>query len=171
MQRSNTRTNGFRTMGYNNQQPQGRGFGASQQNQMQYDHQEDDYDAPVAWLNIMVAVGNGERKKLGKGIPLRDSNPLERALLDLLFDENGEPTGFDIEQLKGALMLDVRPAGSASDQVEIDLFGALSATPNTTNSKSAKRHQPQQEQAPQEEADAGEPEQPTQRRPRQARLK
>lgn len=127
-----TQQNGFVTLGNNT----GRSFG-NQQGQQQHLQQDNGYsreEAPVvAWLNIYMAGTTGERKKLGKGIPLRDTSPLERALINLMFDENMEPReDFDIEQLKGAMILDARPANRPDEDFELDLFGALSIQKETT---------------------------------------
>lgn len=112
------RTNNFRTIG----QSSNRNFGAAattEQHPQQafngFNNYQRDEEPVVAWLNIMIEGQSGERKKLGKGIPLRESNPLERAILDLLINENGERNDVDADMLIDALRLDVR-AASAPDE-------------------------------------------------------
>ena len=108
------------------QQPTGRGFGQQQQQQGGYyqEQPQDDANAPVAWMNLYIATETGENKRLGsKGIPLRESNALERALLDLFFDADGNPLEVDMEALKQALIIDVRAAGQPDQEVRIALGG------------------------------------------------
>ena len=153
----------FRTIGNNASARGGRGFGLQQQEQQQYQPQQG-YNAPygnrddepvVAWLNISVAGRHGDKKKLGKGIPLRESFQLERAILDLFFDENGELTDFDPVKLRDALHLEVRPAGQPDAEFEIDLFGDEPA-PKTRRDKAAEQlginPEPQEDPAPEETA-------------------
>lgn len=122
MTTANFRTigNGFRgtngrgnnNAGYDQQPvPQQQGFG--------YNNREE--EPVVAWLNIMVGSTSGEKKKLGKGIPLRDNNPLERAILNLIMDADGNDLGFDTDILKQAITLDIRPAGQADSEFDIAL--------------------------------------------------
>lgn len=90
-----------------------------QQQQFGYSNNRNDEEPVVAWLNIMVAGRNGEKKKLGKGIPLRESIQLERAILDLIMDQEGNSTGFDPNNLKDAITIDIRPAGQPDADFEI----------------------------------------------------
>ena len=130
MQARNNNVGSFRTFGAQGGQQQSfpqRGFGAQQPSAPQggyYNdqHQQDDNQA-VAWMNLYLTTETGEKKKLGKGIPLRENSPLERAILDLFFDENGEETGFTAEDLISAMTLDIRPAGSPDQEVRIAIGG------------------------------------------------
>ena len=129
MQSRNQNVGSFRNLGAQGGQQsfQQRGFGAQQPSAPQggyYNdqHQQDDNQA-VAWMNLYLTTETGEKKKLGKGIPLRENSPLERAILDLFYDENGEETGFTAEDLISAMTLDIRPAGSPDQEVRIAIGG------------------------------------------------
>ena len=130
MQSRNQNVGSFRNLGAQGGQQQSfqqRGFGAQQPSAPQggyYNdqHQQDDNQA-VAWMNLYLTTETGEKKKLGKGIPLRENSPLERAILDLFYDENGEETGFTAEDLISAMTLDIRPAGSPDQEVRIAIGG------------------------------------------------
>lgn len=100
------------------EQPMQQGFQGNGYNQG-YNNREE--EPVVAWLNLMVEGANGEHKKLGKGIPLRDSNPLESAILDLLFDVDGKRNDVDANELLNALHLDVRESGKTDDVFQIAL--------------------------------------------------
>lgn len=120
----NTSRGNFRTIGNNSN----RNFGApAQAEQPQFNGFNNgngfqrDEEPVVAWLNIMVEGASGERKKLGKGIPLRESNPLERAILDLLIDENGDRNDVEADDLLGALRLDCRSATAPDEDFAIAL--------------------------------------------------
>lgn len=143
--RNSNQPNGFISLGGSTNT--GRNFGNQQVQQQQQGFQNNGYgrdDEPVvAWLNIYMAGTTGERKKLGRGIPLRDSNPLERAILNMLFDDEGNEReeGITVEQLKGAMILDVRPANRPDDVFELDLFGALATNEEPETPAPAKPRQ------------------------------
>lgn len=143
---------------------QGRGFGAQDQQQQggfYQQQQQPSYrdEEPYAWLNLSIMGTGNERKKLGKGIPLREGHPLERAIIDLFFDADGKPTDFDPAQLLNALVIDVRAAGSPDEEFTIDLFGASKAG-EAPAPKSAARRTPKADAAPAGEADAPEEQAP-----------
>ena len=163
-------SNQFRTLSGTPRQAQntfGRGFGQQQQLPSQggyYQEQpQDDANAPVAWMNLYIVTETGENKRLGsKGIPLRESNALERALLDLFFDEAGNPLDVDMEALKQALVIDVRAAGQPDQEVRIALGGLGK---QTEAPKQRRAVAPKAEPAPvdQDAIEALEPEQPAKR--------
>ena len=130
MQSRNQNVGSFRNLGAQGGQQQSfpqRGFGAQQPSAPQCgyynDQHQQDYNQAVAWMNLYLTTETGEKKKLGKGIPLRENSPLERAILDLFYDENGEETGFTAEDLISAMTLDIRPAGSPDQEVRIAIGG------------------------------------------------
>lgn len=104
--------------------PQGFTRGGQSPNRKQQQQDE----PVVAWLNIRVALANGEYKQLGKGIPLRESVALERAILDLM-----ESDGFEANHLKGAIDIRINGSTDNKEDVKIDLFSAISTT--TTEEK------------------------------------
>lgn len=125
-------TANFRTIGANFRGTRGNTTGFEQQQpvpqQQGFGYNNNREEEPVvAWLNIMVGSTSGEKKKLGKGIPLRDSNPLERAILNLIMDAEGNDLNFDTNILKEAITLDIRPAGASDAEFEIDIFGSAPA--------------------------------------------
>ena len=156
MQARNNNVGSFRNLGAQGGQQQSfpqRGFGAQQPNAPQggyYNdqHQQDDNQA-VAWMNLYLTTETGEKKKLGKGIPLRENSPLERAILDLFYDENGEETGFTAEDLISAMTLDIRPAGSPDQEVRIAIGGFKKPEAEAPTPKLARA--PRQEPAPEDQ--------------------
>ena len=164
----------FRNLGAQNGQQQSfpqRGFGAQQPSAPQggyYNdqHQQDDNQA-VAWMNLYLTTETGEKKKLGKGIPLRENSPLERAILDLFFDENGEETGFTAEDLISAMTLDIRPAGSPDQEVRIAIGGFKKPDAEPASAKIARTSRQEPSVEDQDAIDQLEPEVPAQRPTRQ----
>lgn len=96
--------------------------------------QQQQEEPVVAWLNIRVALANGEYKQLGKGIPLRESVALERAILDLM-----ETDGFDANQLKGAIDIRINGSTDNKEDVKIDLFSAISPAASEAKAPAKKR--------------------------------
>ncbi len=164
----------FRNLGAQGGQQQSfqqRGFGAQQPSAPQggyYNdqHQQDDNQA-VAWMNLYITTETGEKKKLGKGIPLRENSPLERAILDLFFDENGEETGFTAEDLISAMTLDIRPAGSPDQEVRIAIGGFKKPDVEPASAKIARASRQEASVVDQDAIDQLEPEVPAQRPTRQ----
>lgn len=172
---SNSQFRSFGAQGFRGQSNT-RGFGAEQPAPTQQGFQGNGYnqrdDEPVvAWLNIMVSGKGSEKKKLGKGIPLRDSNQLERAILNLFFDADGNQLDFNPEALMKAISLDVRPAGQPDAEFEIDLFGSMAdEAPNKSTQRQARNAPPKAEEEEPANAEDLEPEQPA-TRPQRRTLK
>lgn len=170
MQARNQHVGSFRNLGAQSGQQQSfqqRGFGAQQPQGGYYNDQQQDDNQAVAWMNLYLTTETGEKKKLGKGIPLRENSPLERAILDLFYDENGEETGFTAEELISAMTLDIRPAGSPDQEVRIAIGGFKKPIADVEAPKLARASRQEPSPEDQDAIEQLEPEQPAKRPVRQ----